>query len=145
MTAKEYLSEIAKIDRRISSKLELRQEYWEKATRATSCLPLSPKKKRSKVSRIEKFAVYIADLDNEINRELDEMLNRRREAKRVIESIPDHRYRDILEMRYLHGTKWKRIMADMHYASASVFRLHGKALQAFDKMRVNNSDVLHIL
>jgi len=63
-------------------------------------------------------------------------------AQQVIKSIPDSRNWDILVLRYVHGAKWKRIMADTHYASASIFRLHGKAFQAFDKMKVKVSKVL---
>jgi DNA-directed RNA polymerase specialized sigma subunit len=85
------------------------------------------------------------DLEKEILHDVDVLVDRRREAKHVIDAIPDHRYRDILEMQYFHGAKWKRIMVDMHYASSSIFRLHGKALQEFDKMRVTDSSVLHIL
>ena len=145
MTAKEFLTELTKIDKRINRKLELRQEYWEKATIANSCSVITPKRNRRKASPFENFVAKMTDLDREIKQEIDALVDRRQEAKRMIDAIPDHRYRSILEMRYFHGARWKRIIADMHYASASIFRLHGKALLAFDKMRVNNSDVLHIL
>jgi len=132
LTAKEYLSEITRIDRRIDRRLTLRQEYWDKATKATSCPSFTPKAKGNH-SPIEYFVAKIIDLEKEIDREVDALVDRRRAAQRVIESIPDHRYRDILELRYLHGAKWEIVMEDMHYERSRIYELHGLALKAFQK------------
>ena len=133
MTAKEYLSDIVKIDKRIDRMLDLRQEYMAKATRVTSCPSFTPKTKGNHSSPMENFVAKLIDLEKEIDREVDELIDRKRAAKRVIESLADSRYRDILEMRYFHGRKWERIMEDMGYERSQTYRLHGFALREFQR------------
>ena len=45
----------------------------------------------------------------------------------------DMRYSDILYRRYLCDMPWQLIADDMHYDLRWVFKLHGQALQEFDK------------
>ena len=45
----------------------------------------------------------------------------------------DPRYSDILYRRYICDLPWRLISEDLHYDISYVFKLHGQALQEFDK------------
>ena len=129
MTAKEYLSQAFRLDQRFNSKLEQVMSLRDLATKATSTLSdIAPSGTRN-VHRMEDIIVKIVDLENEINRDIDALVDLKREMVSVIKSVANPEYQTILELRYLCFRTWEQIAVDMNYSIQHIYRLRDKALK----------------
>ena len=128
MTAKEYLGQAYRLDQRINSKLEQVMSLRDLATKATSTLSdVAPSGTRN-VHRMEDIIVKIVDLENEINRDIDNLVDLKREMVSVIKAVTDPEYQTILELRYLCFKSWEQIAVDMNYSIQHIYRLRDRAL-----------------
>ncbi|MCM8710867.1 DUF1492 domain-containing protein [Clostridium sp. SYSU_GA19001] len=129
MTAKEYLSQAYHIDQRINSKLEQIVSLRALATKATSTLSDTPPSGTRNVHSMEDIIAKIVDLENEINRDIDILVDLKREFVSVIRKIDNTEYQTLLELRYLCFKTWEQIAVDMGYSLQHIFRIHDKALK----------------
>ena len=72
----------------------------------------------------------IIDLQNEINRDIDELVDLKAEIREVIDAVPDTDLRLILEERYLNWKSWEQIAVTLGYNLRYLHRLHRQALDA---------------
>ena len=129
MTAKEYLGQAYRLDQRINSKLEQVMSLRDLATKATSTLSdVAPSGTRN-VHRMEDIIVKIVDLENEINRDIDNLVDLKREMVSVIKAVTDPELQTLLELRYLCFKSWEQIAVEMEYSIQHIFRLHDKSLR----------------
>ncbi len=99
--SKEYLSQARYLDARINTKIKQLEALNTLATSATSVLtgmPHSPNKATSKMADI---VDKIVDLQAEINRDIDALVDLKGEMRSKLEMVPAEDYKAILEMRYL--------------------------------------------
>ena len=101
MTAREYLSQARMIDSRINSKLVELQRTRELATRATGTVSDMPRNPTPDLQQMESRVVKIVDLEKEINAEIDELVDLKRDIRELIAQIRKPEYRTVLELRYL--------------------------------------------
>lgn len=130
MGAKEYLSQAKYLDLRINSKIQQVTALNDLATKATSTLTGMPHNPNSAVSTMADAIGKIIDLQVEINRDIDELVDLKREIGETIKAVPDVELQTILEKRYLCFQSWEQIAASMNYEIRWLYRLHGKALEA---------------
>ena len=71
----------------------------------------------------------IVDLEAEINRDIDRLVDLKREIVGVIKSISNPEYQTLLEKRYLCFLTWEQIAVDMNYGIDNIYKLHSKALK----------------
>lgn len=76
----------------------------------------------------------VMELRRDINAEWDKLIDQRVKARVYIECLQDYRYSYILKERYICGKTWRHIAEQMYLDRRWVFRLHKKALDAFDKV-----------
>ena len=74
MTSKEYLSQAYHLDKRIDSKIEQLKALNLLATKCTSTLSDMPKSQSISNFRLEDTVVKIVDLQEEINRDIDRLV-----------------------------------------------------------------------
>ena len=129
MTAKEYLSQAYHLDKRIDSKIEQLKALNLLATKCTSTLSDMPKSQSISNSRLEDTVVKIVDLQEEINRDIDRLVDLKREIMGVIKAVPNVEYQTILEKRYLCFISWEQIAVDMNYSIQHIHRMHSSALK----------------
>lgn len=129
MAAKEYLAQAYRIDQRINSKLEQIVSLRALATKATSTLSDTPPGDTRNVHSMEGIIVQMIDLEDEINKDIDTLINLKREIMNAIKEISNPEQQTLLELRYLCFKTWEQIAVDMEYSSQHIFRLHGKALK----------------
>lgn len=129
MTAKEYLSQAYRIDQRINSKLEQIVSLRELATKATSTLSDTPPSGTRNVHSIEGVIVKMIDLEEEINRDIDTLVDLKRDIMAVIKKINNPEQQTLLELRYLCFKTWEQIAVEMGYSLQHIFRIHDKALK----------------
>ena len=130
MTVKEYLGQAYRLDQRINSKLEQLESLNGLATKCTSTLTGMPKNPSRSTSMMADAVAKIVDLQAEINRDIDLLVDLKCEMVRVIKHVEHAEYQTLLELRYLCFKTWEQIAVDMNYSIDNVYRIHRKALCA---------------
>ena len=130
MTAKEYLNQAYLIDQRINNKLEQVASLHALATKATTTLNDSPVQTSHNNHKMEDVIMNIMALEEEINADIDELVDIKREITGVINELNNPKYQVVLEKRYLALKSWEAIAVDMNCGIDNVFKLHKKALEA---------------
>lgn len=130
MTAKEYLSQAYRLDKRIDSKIEQLKSLNLLATKCTSTLSDMPKSQSISNSRLEDTVVKIVDLQEEINRDIDSLVDLKRDIVRTIKFVQNPEYQIILELRYLCFKTWEEIAVQMNCSIDNVFKIRKNALKS---------------
>ena len=130
MTAKEYLSQAYRLDKRIDSKIEQLKSLNLLATKCTSTLSDMPKSQSAGNSRLEDTVVKIVDLQEEINKDIDSLVDLKRDIVRTIKSVQNPEYQIILELRYLCFKTWEEIAVQMNCSIDNVFKIRKNALKS---------------
>ncbi|NLV51172.1 MAG: hypothetical protein GXY20_10835 [Clostridiales bacterium] len=128
MNTKTYLSQTRYLDMRIRSKLQQVDSLNELATNCTSVLTGMPRNPSGSTSRMADAICKIIDLQNEINRDIDTLVDLKKEIMRVIKSVVNPEHQTLLEKRYLCFLSWEKIAVDMGYDLRYVHKLHIRAL-----------------
>ena len=129
MTAKEYLSQARFLDNRINSKIQQVSSLNELATKCTATISDMPHSPNSGGSTMADAVCKIIDLQEEINKDIDRLVDLKREIMGVIKSVPNVEYQTILEKRYLCFISWEQIAVDMNYSIQHIHRMHSSALK----------------
>ncbi|WP_026894309.1 DUF1492 domain-containing protein [Clostridiisalibacter paucivorans] len=137
MNAKEYLSQAIWLDQMIDSKLEQLATLKSLAMKVTSSFT---KEKicggNIEKSKMESTMVKVIDLENEINADIDRLVDLKKDIQDTINMMDDINQQLLLELRYLSGKGWDEIAASMGYDPRTVYRIHGKALKEFERMKL---------
>ncbi|MBA4538460.1 DUF1492 domain-containing protein [Bacillus aquiflavi] len=139
MNAKEYLSQAFQLDQRINSKLEQVSMLRELALRTTSVLQDDKVQSTKQQSPMENALVNLMSLEEEINDDIDQLVDLKRELTTFIAEIANPSHRILLELRYLGGSTWDEVAAIMGYDVRWVYRLHRKALKEINELLKNNT------
>jgi len=129
VNAKEYLSQAFQLDQRINSKLEQVSMLRDLALKTTSVLQDDKVQNTKQQSPMESALVKLMCLEEEINDDIDQLIDLKRELATFVSEIENHSYRLLLELRYLSGSTWEEVAAIMGYDVRWVYRLHRKALK----------------
>jgi len=129
MTAKEYLGQAYRLDQRINSKLEQVLSLRDLTKKATATMSDMPGSASPNVYKMQDIIVKIVDLENEINADIDQLVDLKREMVGVIKAVENPEYQTLLELRYLCFKTWEQIAVNMDYGIDNVFKLHQKALK----------------
>ena len=131
MTAKQYLSQLKKIDIQISQ-LMREKEFLEgqlvntsiapKEIQVMSSLPSDPMADR--VARI-------VDIDRELDQKVDRLIDLRTTIVEQIQTLEDALQVQVLYARYVELKKWDAITKELHYSYDHLNKVHRKALIAF--------------
>ena len=106
MTAKEYLQQARFLDQRIDSKIAQVASLNDLATKCSATLTGIPRNPNRGGSTMADAVCKIVDLQAEINRDIDRLVDLKREIMDVIKAVPNTEYQTILEKRYLCFTAW---------------------------------------
>ena len=128
MTVKEYLSQAKFLDQRINSKIQQVAALNDLATKATSTLTGMPRNPNHATSTMEEAITKIIDLQAEINRDIDTLVDLKRDLSATIKAVGNTEYQTVLEKRYLCFQSWEQIAVEMGYDLRLLYRIHGKAL-----------------
>ena len=78
----------------------------------------------------DKIAI-LTELLDKANREWDQLINLRTEIRQKIANIDSYVLRAVLIEYYVLQKKWEQVADDMGYSIQHIYRMHGKALQAY--------------
>lgn len=129
MTAKEYLGQAYRLDQRINSKLEQVMSLRDLTTKATATMSDMPGGGSHNVYRMQDIIGKIIDLENEINADIDQLVDLKREMVATIKAVSDPECQILLELRFLCFKTWEQIAVEMDYSIQHIYRLRDRALK----------------
>ena len=122
-----YLSWYIALNRCIDRLLEEKAKWWSLCLKTTPSLSQAPGGGESG-SPVERPMDKVLEIEEEINKEIDELQEVCRGIKTVLGQLEDDTLRLLMEYRYLDGLTFEEIAVKMHYSWRWVIKLHGKAL-----------------
>lgn len=133
MTTKQYLNQIARINRMINNKLA---EIYQLKTMVCS-ISVSMNEDKVQTSQgndiLGNSVAKIIDLENEINKAIDAYVNKKEQIISQIDSIQDIMEYQVLFSRYIEFKTFEQIAVDNNYSVRQILRIHGNALVEFEK------------
>lgn len=134
MDTKQYLNQIERLEKQIQNKLS---EIYQLKTMACS-VSVSNEKDRVQTSpdkdRLGSTVAKIVDLEKETDRLVDEFVEKRNHIIGQIDSMDNVDYYHILSLRYVSRNTFDDIAEKTGWSIRQVFKLHGRALQEFEKL-----------
>ena len=76
----------------------------------------------------------LLDFEREIDREVDRLVDLKREAGAMLKQLENPKHYDVLHRHYILFQSFEQIAVDIGYTYRNVCYLHGRALQAFQKV-----------
>ena len=128
MTAKEYLSQIRKLDRQIENK---QLEYQELEARIDSITVPTDGERVDNSSIGDRTAMLVCKLvtlGDEIQDMIGQLYQKRKEIVSVIEKLQNPTHYAVIHKRYVQYMSFDEIAEEEGYHIRSVHKIHGKAL-----------------
>lgn len=128
--AQEYLLQVKRLDANIDSKLEQAAHLKAMTLKITTTLKQDVVSGSGNQDKIGDAIAKIIDLEEEVNRDIDAYVDKKREICKVIEAVKDPDQMAVLQKRYLLYESWEQIALEMYCTYRNVCYIHGRALQA---------------
>lgn len=132
--AQAYLRQIKLYDTHVNNKLEELQRLKTLATQITATIKPVPVSGSGGQDKLGGTIAKIIDLENEINDAIDTYIDKRREAGKLVDRVPDADQMRVLHKRYFEFKTWEQIARETNFSYRSVCYIHGRGLQAVDKI-----------
>ena len=129
--AKAYLRKIELLDAHINNKLNDLHTLRTLVTKITATISPVCVSGSGNQDKLGDAIAKIIDLQDEINRKIDNYVDLKREISAKLELIDVADYVKVLHKRYFEYKPWEQIACEMNCTFRNVCYIHGKALQAF--------------
>ena len=133
MNVKEYLAKAYGLDETINTKLETLSMLRSLLTKTTSVISGMPQG-CGDGRGLEKSIAKIVDLENEVNRDIDELVDLKANIKSMIDTIKNPTQKNMMEMRYLQSKSWIEISDCLGKTLGWVYSLHLETLKDLEKV-----------
>lgn len=134
MDTKQYLNQISRLDRMIQNKLS---EISQLRELTMSIQAVSYEEKtgpiNKKTDKIGNAFCKIEKMEEKLDKLIDEYVDKKNLIISQIDSIENETYYEILFARYIEKKTFEKIADELTYSFRNVTRLHGRALQDFEK------------
>ena len=134
MTAKEFLGQAYRLDQRINSKLQQIDSLRGLTQKVTQSYDNEVVSRTRNVSSLEDAIIRLMEAEEELNRQIDQLVDTKIEIGKLIEKVHNESYRLLLEKRYLCFLAWDQIAAEMPYSRRWVLNKHERALEVADRL-----------
>lgn len=130
MTTKDWLNRGWALDREITALESAKRRAYDRCVSGVASVS------GASDGGLSRYADFAAQLDAQI----DKLIDIKQEIAAVIAEVPDTTLRTLLTKRYLNFEKWEKIAVDLDRTLRWVMRLHGRALQAAEKILKENAN-----
>lgn len=127
-----YLSQYKYLNRDIDRKIKQLEDWRNKIFNVTGTISDMPKNS-NRTNVIEEGVTAIDEIESSINKDIDKLVDLRREIENKIEEVEDLKLRELLKCRYLDDKTWEEVAFKNGYSWQHTYRLHEKAL---DKIKI---------
>lgn len=132
MTTQDYLSQIHRLNRRISNKLFEVFELKNLVGTVSAAVKEVNVQSGHASDRTGDIIVKIVDMEREIGAMTDEFVDKKNCIIKQLEELDFNSY-EVLYQRYVKQKQWDEIATDLKYTQRHVRRLHSSALEAFEE------------
>lgn len=142
MTAKEYLEYIRSLETRLRMKEE-RIAQLQHDICSLQALDYAKDKITggSPIDVSDKIA-RLDELIRDTNREWDELIEMREQAKSFISKLESATQQEVLTKRYIQNKRWEQIAVEMNITWRHTFRIHRAALEGVSQKMALNVSIL---
>ena len=139
MKVKDYLKQVEMLDVKIDQRNKQIDDLRQMAV-AGKGIDYSKDKIQTSVSgdAISEIVIKYVELENELNKQIDEFVDLKNKIIGEIQSLEDVDYVKLLYKRYIEYKSLKVIAVEMKYTYAYARTLHGRALQEFAKVHTQS-------
>ena len=133
MKTKDYLSQVGRLNKMINNKLS---EISQLRELSVSISAIGNDEKVQTSPNFDKIGTAIAkidELENNLDKMIDEYLVKRERIIAQIDTMEEESVYQIVFSRYIEKKTFEKIATEMEYSWRQIVRLHGKALQQFEK------------
>lgn len=137
MTAKEYLRNISVLDKKIKANLKHIDDLRARATSIGSSSNLEAERVQGGSSNPDKIGYILTEIDEYeriANETINEYVASKNKAMSMIDKLDNGLYIEILSMRYFEEKSFEEIAVTLEKSYRHTTRLHGYALQEFQKI-----------
>lgn len=134
MEAKEYLKGIKKADTIIDEKLKELDQLRGMRYKVTQTLKLVMVSGGGTHGGFTDASDGLIDLEREIDRDIDRFVDLKREAGSLLAQLENPLHYQVLHRRYIMGETFEQIATEINYTYRWVCIIHGRALEAFQKV-----------
>ena len=133
MDTKQYLNQISRLDRMINNKLSEISQLRELAMSVSAVKNEERVQTTPNFDKIGTSYCKIEAMEEKLDNLIDEFVNKKNLIISQIDKIENETYYEILFARYIEKKTFEKIADEMTYSWRQVIRLHGRALQEFEK------------
>ena len=133
MDTKQYLQQISRLDRMINNKLAEISQLRELAMSVSAVKNEERVQTTPNFDKIGTAYCKIEAMEEKLYKLIDEFVDKKNLIISQIDKIENETYYEILFARYIEKKTFEKIADEMTYSWRQVIRLHGRALQEFEK------------
>lgn len=133
MDTKTYLQQISRLDRMINNKLSEISQLRELAMSVSAVKNEERVQNTPNFDKIGTAYCKIEEMEEKLDKLIDEYVDKKNLIISQIDGIENETYYEILFARYIEKKTFEKIADEMTYSFRNVTRLHGRALQEFEK------------
>ena len=133
MDTKQYLQQISRLDRMINNKLAEISQLRELAMSVSAVKNEERVQTTPNFDKIGTAYCKIEEMEEKLDKLIDEFVDKKNLIISQIDKIENETYYEILFARYIEKKTFEKIADEMTYSWRQVIRLHGRALQEFEK------------
>ena len=133
MDTKTYLQQISRLDRMINNKLSEISQLRELAMSVSAVKNEERVQNTPNFDKIGTSYCKIEEMEEKLDKLIDEYVDKKNLIISQIDGIENETYYEILFARYIEKKTFEKIADEMTYSFRNVTRLHGRALQEFEK------------
>ena len=133
MDTKQYLNQISRLDRMINNKLSEISQLRELAMSVSAVKNEERVQTTPNFDKIGTAYCKIEEMEEKLDKLIDEFVDKKNLIISQIDKIENETYYEILFARYIEKKTFEKIADEMTYSWRQVIRLHGRALQEFEK------------
>ena len=137
MDTKQYLQQISRLDRMINNKLAEISQLRELAMSVSAVKNEERVQTTPNFDKIGTAYCKIEEMEEKLDKLIDEFVDKRNLIISQIDKIENETYYEILFARYIEKKTFEKIADEMTYSWRQVIRLHGRALQEFERVYGN--------
>ena len=133
MDTKQYLGQISRLDRMINNKLAEISQLRELAMSISAVKNEERVQTTTNFDKIGTSYCKIEAMEEKLDKLIDEFVDKKNLIISQIDKIENETYYEILFARYIEKKTFEKIADEMNYSWRQIIRLHGRALQEFEK------------
>lgn len=137
MDTKQYLQQISRLDRMINNKLSEISQLRELAMSVSAITNEERVQTTPNFDKIGTTYCKIEEMEEKLDKLIDEFVDKKNLIISQIDKIENETYYEILFARYIEKKTFEKIADEMTYSWRQVIRLHGRALQEFERVYGN--------